>query len=250
MAGAKSEMPGSIDKAPRHDEATGWSSTAISYQRGEVDPPHHHVEGQLLFATRGVMLVQTESDRWVIPPQRALWLPPLHIHSYHLLSQTDLRAIYFSSSLIAESTSFTKSPQVHVFSEDYARPSQRKIALLLLEILSEAPPLTMALPMPNDERLFSAARSLLVNQRWEASLSELAFMSAMSERTFSRLFMKDTGFSFRTWKQRARICASLDLLANGVPIKQVAYQLGFSCPAAFTAAFRCILGSTPRDFVP
>ncbi|MFU9225619.1 AraC family transcriptional regulator, partial [Klebsiella pneumoniae] len=27
-------------------------------------------------------------------------------------------------------------------------------------------------------------------------------------------------------------------------------QLGFSCPAAFTAAFRCILGSTPRDFVP
>ncbi|WP_420371603.1 helix-turn-helix transcriptional regulator, partial [Klebsiella pneumoniae] len=112
--------------------------------------------------------------------------------------------------------------------------------MLLLEILSEAPPLTMALPMPNDERLFSAARSLLVNQRWEASLSELAFMSAMSERTFSRLFMKDTGFSFRTWKQRARICASLDLLANGVPIKQVAYQLGFSCPAAFTAAFRCI----------
>lgn len=83
MAGAKSEMPGSIDKAPRHDEATGWSSTAISYQRGEADPPHHHVEGQLLFATRGVMLVQTESDRWVIPPQRALWLPPLHIHSYH-----------------------------------------------------------------------------------------------------------------------------------------------------------------------
>ncbi|MHC7634274.1 AraC family transcriptional regulator, partial [Klebsiella pneumoniae] len=28
MAGAKSEMPGSIDKTPRHDEATGWSSTA------------------------------------------------------------------------------------------------------------------------------------------------------------------------------------------------------------------------------
>ncbi|HCI5649395.1 TPA: AraC family transcriptional regulator, partial [Klebsiella quasipneumoniae subsp. similipneumoniae] len=25
---------------------------------------------------------------------------------------------------------------------------------------------------------------------------------------------------------------------------------GFSCPAAFTAAFRCILGATPRDYVP
>jgi AraC-like DNA-binding protein len=62
--------------------------------------------------------------------------------------------------------------------------------------------------------------------------------------------MKDTGFSFRSWRQRARICASLDLLANGVAVKQVAWQLGFSCPAAFSAAFREILGRTPRNFLP
>lgn len=257
-------MPDCIDKAPRHDEATGWSGTAIRYQRGETDPPHHHIEGQLLYATRGVMLVETEGQRWVIPPQRALWIPPFQIHSYSLLSQTDLRAVYFSRSLIAECTSFTKSNQVHVitatelvkeliaglFSEQYSGPVQRKMALLLMEILSEATPLSAELPMPNDERLFCAARELLVSHRWEASLSELAFIASVSERTFSRLFIKDTGFSFRTWKQRARICASLDLLANGVPIKQVAYQLGFSCPAAFTAAFRAILDSTPRDFLP
>jgi AraC-like DNA-binding protein len=72
----------------------------------------------------------------------------------------------------------------------------------------------------------------------------------MSERTFSRQFIRDTGFSFRSWKQRARICASLDLLSNGIPVKQVAYQLGFSCPAAFTAAFRAILGATPHEFLP
>jgi AraC-like DNA-binding protein len=104
--------------------------------------------------------------------------------------------------------------------------------------------------MPHDERLFCAARELLVNNRWEASMSDLASVAAMSERTFSRMYIKDTGFSFRNWKQRARIYASLDLLANGMPIKQVAYQLGFSCPAAYTAAFRSILDSTPRDFLP
>lgn len=257
-------MPGSIDKAPRHEEVTGWSGTAISYRRGESDPPHHHLEGQLLYATRGVMLVETENNRWVIPPQRALWLPPLQIHSYNLLSHTDLRTVYFSCSLIAECANFTKSNQVHVitatplvkelitglFSENYNRPGQRKMALLLLEILSEAPPLTAALPMPNDERLFSAARELVVNQRWEASMSDLAFIAAMSERTFSRCFIKDTGFSFKIWKQRARIYASLDQLANGIPIKQVAYDFGFSCPAAYTASFRAILSSTPRDFLP
>jgi AraC-like DNA-binding protein len=262
-AGTKFEMPGSIDKAPRHDEATGWSCTAISYQRGETDPPHHHIEGQLLFATRGVMLVETEGNRWVIPPQRALWLPPLQIHSYNLLSHTDLRAIYFSSSLIEECQNFTKSRQVHVitatalvkeliaglFNADYTGPSQRKMALLILEILSEATPLTAELPMPHDERLNRATKELLVSHRWEASLSDLAHIANMSERTFSRMFIKDTGFSFRTWKQRARICASLDLLANGISIKQVSYQLGFSCPAAFTAAFRSILELTPRNFL-
>ncbi|WP_421355917.1 AraC family transcriptional regulator [Pseudocitrobacter faecalis] len=257
-------MPGGIDKTPRHDERVGWSGTAIHYQRGESDPPHHHLEGQLLFASRGVMLVETEGHRWVIPPQRALWLPPLQIHSYHLLSQTDLQSVYFSSSLIAECTNFTKSHDVHVitatplvkeliqgiFSQEYNGSSQRKMALLLLEILSEAAPLATELPMPRDERLFCATQELLVNHRWEAAMSDLAYIANMSERTFSRLFIKDTGFSFRTWKQRARVCASLDLLANGIPVKQVAYQLGFSCPAAFSAAFRAIIGKTPGHFLP
>lgn len=256
-------MPGSIDKAPRHDETKGWSSTAIGYQRGEVDPPHYHIEGQLLFAIRGVMLVETEENRWVIPPQRALWLPPLQVHSYSLLSRTELRAIYVSSSLIAECTNFSKSNQVHVitatalvkeliaglFSADYHPPSQRKMALLLLEILSEAPPLAAELPMPRDERLFRAAREMMVSHCWDVSLSDMADKASMSERSFSRQFINDTGFSFRTWKQRARICASLDLLSNGLSIKQVAWQLGFSCPAAFSAAFRSILGSTPREFL-
>lgn len=257
-------MPGSIDKAPRHDEALGWSSTAIGYERGENDPPHHHIEGQLLYAIKGVMLVETENNRWVIPPQRALWIPPLQIHSYSLLSQTELRAVYFSSNFIAECTNFTKSNLVHVitatalvkeliaglFSDGYNEPSQRKMALLLLEILSEAAPLAAELPMPHDERLFRAASELLICHRWNASLSDLADIATVSERTFSRLFIQDTGFSFRAWKQRARIYASLDLLCNGVSIKQVAYQLGFSCPSAFTAAFSSILGSTPRNFLP
>jgi len=256
-------MPNNIDKAPRHDEAIGWSKLAKSYGKGETDPPHYHIEGQLLFATKGVMLVETGEKRWVIPPQRALWLPPLQVHSYSLLSNTELRTLYFSNSLIAACPDFTKSGYVHMiaatalvkeliaglFSEAYQKASHRTMALLLMEILSETEPLVTELPMPQDERLARAARELLVNQRWQASLSELADIAAVSERSFSRLFVQDTGFSFRSWKQRARICASLDLLANGVAIKQVAWQLGFSCPAAFTAAFHTILGATPREFL-
>jgi transcriptional regulator GlxA family with amidase domain len=76
----------------------------------------------------------------------------------------------------------------------------------------------------------------------------MADIANMSERSFSRLFLRDTGFSFRTWKQRARIYASLDLLSENVSVKQVAWQLGFSSPAAFSAAFRAVMGVTPVEF--
>lgn len=255
-------MPVSIDKTPRHDDATGWSATAISYQRGEVDPHHYHLEGQLLFATKGVMLVETSDRRWVIPPQRALWIPPLMIHSYRLLSRTELRAVYVSSSLISECVSFTDSNRVHIinatplvkeliaglFADEYNASIKRKMALLLMEILCETPSAATELPMPMDERLFRAVRELMLSHRWDTSLTDVADIANMSERTFSRLFLRDTGFSFRTWKQRARIYASLDLLSADVPVKQIAWQLGFSCPAAFSTAFRAVMGVTPGEF--
>lgn len=255
-------MPVSMDKAPRHDEATGWSATAISYQRGETDAPHYHLEGQLLFATRGVMLVETADRRWVIPPQRALWIPPLMIHSYRLMSQTELRAVYISSSLISECVNFTHSSRIHIinatpfmkevvtglFAEEYNASIKRKMALLLMEIFCEAPSATAELPVPRDERLFRAVRELMLSHRWETSLADVAAAANMSERTFSRQFLRDTGFSFRTWKQRARIYASLDLLSADVPVKQIAWQLGFSCPAAFSVAFRAVMGVTPGEF--
>lgn len=56
--------------------------------------------------------------------------------------------------------------------------------------------------------------------------------------------------AFRVDKGKRSLCARADVNVDNYVTKQVAYQLGFSCPAAFTAAFRCILGATPRDYVP
>jgi AraC-like DNA-binding protein len=150
-------------------------------------------------------------------PQRALWLPPLMEHSYRLLSHTELRAVYLSRSLISECTHFTKNDRVHVidavplvkeliaglFISDYHTLTKRKMALLLLDIIGEAASVPAELPMPRDDRLFRAAGELMLSHRWETSLTDMADIANMSERSFSRLFLRDTGFSFRTWKQRA-----------------------------------------------
>lgn len=53
-------MPNNIDKKPGHDETIGWSALAKRYQRGDIAQPHYHAEGQLLYATQGVMLSKAE----------------------------------------------------------------------------------------------------------------------------------------------------------------------------------------------
>lgn len=204
-------MPTVIDKTPIHDDAIGWSRGAIRYTRGEIDPPHQHSQGQLLFAIKGVMLVETGSKRWVIPPQRALWIPPFQEHTYSVLSATELRAVWFSPALISQCEPFKRKDEVHVimatalfkeliaglFSAEYRPASQRSMAVLLLDILSETQQISVELPMPVDERLHRVACDLIANNLWDLSLERLAERAAMSERTFSRAFINDTGFSFR-----------------------------------------------------
>jgi len=71
---------------------------------------------------------------------------------------------------------------------------------------------------------------------------------AKSGRTFTRHFTAQAGLSFRAWRQRARIVASLDLLASGRPVKGIAHTLQFESPAAYIASFRALLGCTPHAF--
>jgi len=239
-----------------------WGCLARAYSRGQVNPEHKHSRGQLLYAEKGVMLVQTGGKQWVIPPQRALWLPAGELHAFALLSHTELRTVYFSPSFVGDTDGAKNLKQIHVidmtpfarhlitslFEGTFNHSTQKLMAQLLLRMVNETEALPVSLVMPRDEGLNSVARNILVNNRWDITLTEFAALVAMSERTFTRFFVADTGYSFRTWKQRARIFASMDLLSNDMPVKLVAYRLGFSCPSSFVAAFRAVTGRVPSDF--
>jgi transcriptional regulator GlxA family with amidase domain len=83
-----------------------------------------------------------------------------------------------------------------LFSAEYRPASQRSMAVLLLEILSETQQFR-----PNcrcrSMSLHRVARDIIASNLWDLPMERLAERAAMSERTFSRLFINDTGFSFR-----------------------------------------------------
>ena len=99
--------------SPGRQDAGLWATLAKTHAAGTLLPAHQHRSGQLVFATRGVMLVETPHARWTVPPQRALWVPPHHAHAIEILSATDLRTVYCQPALVAQCASFARRDEVH-----------------------------------------------------------------------------------------------------------------------------------------
>ena len=240
-----------------------WRVLTRNHPAGTILTKHQHSRGQLVFAISGVMQVETNHGHWIIPPQRAVWVPPNEPHSIKMLSNTDMRTVYFEQSLIAQCAEITnKNNRVYAIRTsplikelvlglfDSARDSDMHgiMALLLLYALAEAEVLPTYLPMPKDVRFENALVILIDKKQWRRSLEEVASSVMMSSRSFSRHFSKDVGMSFRTWRQHARILASLDLLKTKHSVKFVAHSMGFSSSAAYSAAFRNLFDCTPNEF--
>jgi AraC-like DNA-binding protein len=91
---------------------------------------------------------------------------------------------------------------------------------------------------------------LLADPADARDLAHWAFDVGAGVRTVSRLFVAQTGMTFGQWRTHARVRAAVTLLADGLPVGTVARRVGFTKPAAFSAAFRRVTGRSPSAFGP
>src|SRR3979409_1137634 len=75
--------------------AAGVVRVARHYKKGVRLDPHMHREAQLVYAARGTMQVSTPKGRWLVPPDRAVWVPARLEHSIDVLADIDMRTLYF-----------------------------------------------------------------------------------------------------------------------------------------------------------
>ena len=73
----------------------GVHPLARSYRKGVRPGPHMHRESQLIYAARGTMQVTTPRGRWLVPPDRAVWVPARLAHSIDVLADIEMRTLYF-----------------------------------------------------------------------------------------------------------------------------------------------------------
>ena len=76
------------------------ASVSHDFQDRATIPEHFHPEHQLVFASVGVMTVRTRQGIWVVPPQRAVWIPAETPHSIVMSGAVGMRTLYFLPALL------------------------------------------------------------------------------------------------------------------------------------------------------
>ena len=237
------------------------AALADDYPPGHVDPAHSHVRGQLIYATTGVMTVTTEQASFMVPPQRAVWVPGGVMHEAHCRGFVACRTLYIDERSIP---GLPRSPRVIEVSDllreliieathmpieyDQTGRDGRVMALILDEIVaSQAAPLHV--PMPRQPRLVRICQAILQDPAQNDVLDDWADAAAMGRRTFTRTFRKETGMSFAAWRQNVRLMDALSRLATGQSVTRVALDVGYNSPSAFTAMFRRTFGVAPTHYL-
>ena len=77
------------------------AAVAAQFDRGEFNT-HWHDWGQMAFSIDRVLSVSTEEGFWVVPPSRAVWIPPLKKHAFHIRTPLELRTLFIEP-VLAES---------------------------------------------------------------------------------------------------------------------------------------------------
>lgn len=230
------------------------------YPAGFVDAMHCHDRTQVLFASSGVMSVTTAETSFVVPPQRAVWLPAETMHEVSCRGAVSLRTLYLEPGLgqepercrVFEVSDFLKALILEVcsFAPRYdVGGREGMIVNLLLAEIDSMPNAPYGAHMPSDERLLRVCRAILADPADGRDLDDWAKVAGMGRRTFTRTFKQQTGMGLAIWRQQVRLMEALSRLSAGEPITMVAFEVGYENPSAFSAMFRRTFGVPPSRFI-
>ena len=77
----------------------------------------------------------------------------------------------------------------------------------------------------------------------------LARLCQISTRQLQREFRRSRGRSPQEWLNEQRILAARQLLLSGLPVKRVAFEVGFKYTSHFCQRFKSLNHMTPSEFV-
>lgn len=234
---------------------------ASEYTDGHVVPPHRHSRAQMIYALSGVVTVTMPGERWMVPPDHALWVPAGIVHSVAASGHVSMRSIYVKPGAVAdlpsrgrvvELTGLMRSLMLEAVNLPQCYEPASRAGLVMALILEEIPRLPvrpLGLPFPAEPRMAALCHRFLDAPTTRTGIDDWAAALAMSRRTFTRAFRRETGLSLSEWRQQASLFAALPRLAGGESVTSVALDLGYDSSSAFSTMFKRMTGATPGRYL-
>ena len=239
--------------------------------------PHHHAWGQVALSTTGVVRLTVEHGTYIVPPSRALWIPPGVEHAVTVVEDAELRTLYLhqprgrSARRRAQRRGrMAPMPRARgvgrccarwcsrwTCAPDGAEPPpdadglqrERRLSARWCSTSCAAPArCALGVDLPADKRLRALCEAVLDDPTRHATLDGWARDSGASARTVARLFRSELGTIVRAVAPAGAAGARAGLAARKMPMATIAAELGYASPSAFSAMVRRSVGAPPRAF--
>lgn len=233
---------------------------ASAYPNGHVVETHSHQRIQLLHVKTGTMQLETQFGAWVVPPGFAVWIPANVLHQQRTINVTT-HSLYFRNGAVNQPLSRCQVVEVSpllkelinaaifvpVLYDESARDGQLMRMLLHEAAIQQVVPLH--LPMPRDEQLVKLCQAFFKAPTLASTPADWARRLHISERTFYRRFVANTGVSFINWRQQACVFAAMARLSLGDSVTSVALDMGYESPSSFSTMFKKATGRPPNLYM-
>ena len=212
---------------------------------------------------RGAVELETATARYLLPPQRAVWIPAGITHqttgrpvvrtvsaflpSRPHPSARDRVRILAASPLMREMLLYgLRWPADRDPDDAVADAFFVALANLVADSLDHETP--MQLPASTDP-LINVVMVYTSEHLDSATSVGAAAAAGVSERTLRRKFPAATGMNWHAYLTHSRLLRAIALLADDGPtVLQVAATVGYESHSAFTRAFTAYTGQTPTAY--
>jgi AraC-like DNA-binding protein len=235
------------------------SSLAYDYPPSWRVPEHEHASDQLIYAVSGVMEVIIGQTLWLIPPQFALWIAAHVRHSIRMPAAVAMRTLYIRPGLARKRMSAVLhvTPLLRELIVEAVRLGDIKtrnkehaaFRHVLMAQIAKASPIPTRLAMPSDGRARALAEAVIANPAASRKMQAQCRDIGLSVRTMQRIFHREVGTDFETWRRQVRLMKAVELLASQRRIKEVAFAVGYRQASTFVALFRRSFGLTPKAWI-
>lgn len=216
-----------------------------TYRDGTIVELHSHPRIQLLYATSGAMLAQTDEGSWVVPTGYGLVIPAGVQHQVGMFGNVALCSVYIETIFIEQGTltelkvmkvSDLLAAAIERFAERPQKYTKNDIAHHLANVITieiaDTPSAPYAVTLPTRPSLRRICEQLVAHPNLRHTIDYWSVEAGMSRRAFTRAFKKETGTSFDQWRQRLRYQVATTQLAKGLVPAKVAENVGYGTVSA------------------